>query len=133
MHEVDASGHNGCMSTQSLTSTVTAQHATELRANRDRTDDDIQADYLRRISSHDLAAERAKATGTRRTWERRAAEDAVGSVINRYFEDSGSFSFGEYGQIGGVNGAIADLEGVTITVSINDLVATATLTTPAAG
>lgn len=81
-----------------------------------------------RLSETDIEVDRAKATHTRRGWERDAARDAVVSVISDYFDFKGEFAFDDCGDIEGVKGRIADLEGVTITVSIHDLVATATLT-----
>lgn len=91
---------NATTGPRTFTSTVEANHAAELRAKRDRSEDDID--------------------NARRTWEGRAMESAVADVLDQAREAAWTTLTTEGG----------DLDGASITVTISDLVATATLTLP---
>lgn len=114
---------------RTFTSTVEANHAADLRAKRDRTHADIAAEYRFAPSPGRIALDRASADATRRTWEGRAMESAVADVLDQAREAAVTTLTTESGDSAEV--IVGDLDGATITVTISDLVATATLTLPA--
>ena len=119
--------------TRTFTATVESQHVDQLRAERDRTDADIRADFIRPIDETRIAREREVAAATRGRWEREAAVSAIHIALNRATEASEieveSLDYdGETTVVSPL-----DLEGATITVTIADLVATATVTVPTLG
>lgn len=121
------------MNTQTFTATSEAMYADELRAERDRTDADIRADFIQRIDDARIARERATATATRGRWEREAAISAIHIALNRATEASEiEVPSLDYDDETTVISPL-DLDGATITVTIADLVATATVTVPTLG
>ncbi|GEP36016.1 hypothetical protein NSZ01_37840 [Nocardioides szechwanensis] len=126
------------MSTQtpalSFTATVEVQYARELRLKGSLSDNEIRSDFVQSISDERVQVERAKAAMTRRNWERDAIETAVGGVVRALLAEGGELRYDDDVHEFAIDGGpIRDLEGVTITVSITDLVATSTLTVPVAG
>lgn len=106
------------MSTQTtpLTYTVEAQHAAELRIKRDLTDTEIRSDFLQSITDDRLAVERARATNTRRNWERDAIESAVGGVSRSFLAEGGELRYHDDVHEFDIDGGpVRGLEGVTIT------------------
>ena len=101
-----------------FTATVEAQYAEELRAKRDRTDGQIAAEYRFTGVTRDgmtkaVRQDRKSATRTRRSWVKDAAEHALNrAVMDAY--DAGH----------------EDLDDMTITITVKDLVATSVLTLP---
>lgn len=97
---------------------VTAQHAEQLRAERDITPEQHYEEHWgiwRRDSArvrYGMAEQRKGWAETRRYWTQRAVVDAVSSATNRISEQLPD----------------ADLEGLSVTVTVKDLVATATAT-----
>ena len=118
------------MSTQTFTATFEAMHADELRAKRDRTDDDIRGEFIQRIDATRIARERAREAATRGRWERDAAVAAVHIALNAA-SDAAAQEFESLDYPGDkVFIEALDLEGATITVTLADLVATATVVVP---
>lgn len=117
-------------SARTFTATHEAQHVDQLRAERDRTDADIRADFIQRIDETRIARERAKATAVRGRWER----DSAIAAINIAFSQASAAAAQEFDSLDYPNDKTfieaLDLEGATITVTIADLVATATVTVP---
>lgn len=113
---------------RTFTATVEAQYADEMRARRAKTDTEIAAEYPVRPSRERVERHRAADTSTRTRWERDAAERALAQVTRRAREGVTR----PYGQPGVDEGLLPtrDLDGATITITIRDLVATATLTVP---
>lgn len=115
---------------RTFAATVEATHAAKLRAERDRTDDDIRNDFIQRIDATRIARERATATAIRGRWER----DAIISAIHIALNDAETASQIEVASLDYDDKTISvrplDLEGATITVTVADLIATATVTVP---
>lgn len=119
--------------TRTFTGTVEAMHADELRATRDRCDADIRAGFVLRVDDERIARERARDAATRGRWEREAAVSAVHVALNNASEAAArEFPSLDYDDETVFIEAL-DLEGATITVTIADLVATATVTVPTLG
>lgn len=115
---------------RTFTATVEATHAAELRAERDRTDDDIRADFIQRIDDARIHRERATAAATRGHWERDAAISAIHVALNDASNASKiSVPSLDYDDETTTISPL-DLEGATIAVTIADLTATATVTVP---
>jgi hypothetical protein len=119
--------------TRTFTGTFEAMHANELRRERDLTDAQIQARFLRNVDDERIARERASAAATRGRWEREAAVSAVHVALNRASDAAAR----EFPSLDYDNETVSiealDLEGATITVTIADLIATATVTVPTLG
>lgn len=120
---------------QTFTVSVEAQYADELREARDRTDAEIAGDFFMIPASKRAAAvakERGNANLTRVQWEREATESAVGRVVREFLYANQARHVSEDDEDSTLSLPTRDLEGITITVTITDLVATATLTAPQA-
>lgn len=109
-----------------FTASVEADHADDLRAERDRSDADIRREFFQPLDAQDLSEQRAHAAVTRLTWTRDAVDRAVARAITAA-ADTLRFDYldecGDPAEMPDV-----DLEGATITVTVSDLTATATLT-----
>lgn len=105
-----------------FTSTVEASYASELRARRDRTDAQIAGEFPLTPSSERIARARQEDASSRRFREKEAMVEAVQDVTSRWWEYARDTER--------ATGAAIDFDGVSVTVTLSDLVATAVLTDP---
>lgn len=113
-----------------FTATVEATHAASLRAERDRTDADIRDDYVQRIDADRIARVRAASTVTRGYWEREAVTSAIQSAF-REASLAAEITVADPDDEDETTRLFPlDLEGATVTVTVADLIATATVTVP---
>ena len=113
-----------------FTARVEANYADELREKRDVTDADIRADYIQRLSDEDVAGHRARETSSRVFHERTAIVSAIHVALNRA-DDAARRDFPSREYDDQTTSLVADdLNGATITVTLTDLVAEATVTLP---
>ena len=99
-----------------LTFTVTeeANHAASLRARRDLSDDDIAQDYAGSTQSgmrEFVAEQRGDDAYDRRFWQSEAMRTATAQAVKA-----------------ATSAGVDDLDGATVMVTLDDLVATATIT-----
>ena len=110
-----------------FTATVEAQYADDMRTTRDLTDAAIRDGFIMPIDDQRIAEERAKGATTRRGWEEEAIKSAVSRVLLKA-RDASVQTFGD--EDGRYYIATGDLDGAALTITVRDLVATATLTLP---
>ena len=122
--------HLGPMTEQQFTYEFEALYADELRAKRDMSDEEIRRTYVRDPGPQIIDRARALNDVTRRRWERDAIERAIAGVLNRA-EHAAHREFPDFDNSDATTTVpVGSLEGAVLTVTVRDLVATATLTLP---
>jgi hypothetical protein len=81
---------------QTFTATQTAEHAEQLRGERDKTDADVAADFPMRVSADRVAAERGLETQVRARWEAEAIQYAVTDVVQAYLGAGGQATYDDH-------------------------------------
>lgn len=115
---------------RTFTATVEATHAASLRAERDRTDADIRDDFIQRIDADRIASVRAASAVTRGYWEREAVTSAIQVAFNEASQAAKVIVADPDDEDATTHLYPLDLDGATITVTVADLIATATVTVP---
>lgn len=117
-------------STQTFTATVEAQSADEIRDARTRTDDDIRADSSVPLTDDQVRRERVLDAHHDAINEINAVNAAVGEVIRQARQSVTTTVPHSSVPDRRTNASPLILEGAVFTISMADLVATATLTLP---
>lgn len=113
-----------------FTAVVKTQHAKDLRRKRDLTDADLRAEYHAKVTDEQLAKRRARDTFMRNVHLQRAMTDAVDRVLGEARDEGLTPFVSDDDEDEKTWISTSDFEGATITLSVADLVVTATLTIP---